>query len=77
MSITEKIDGRAQEIKRLVLLAESISPEVGARVFYVANSGDDRNDGLSPETPIKTLHYAISLVHIIIFSYINQYFILI
>lgn len=61
MSITEKIDGMAQEIKRLVLLAESISPEVGARVFYVANSGDDRNDGLSPETPIKTLEKVNSL----------------
>lgn len=29
--------------------------EVTGRCFYISNNGDDNNDGLSPETPWKTL----------------------
>ena len=36
----------------------------GTRLFVSANSGDDRNDGLSPEAPVRTLERAITLTKI-------------
>ena len=33
----------------------AISPSNGGNAYYVSNSGNDNNDGLSPETPIATI----------------------
>ena len=44
-------DKRIGEIRS----TSSITIPEGANVYYVSADGDDANDGLSPETPIKTL----------------------
>lgn len=62
MNISEIIEKRAEEIRNAVLSAENIVPEEGARVFYVSNSGNDLNDGCTPEKAFKTLEKVNSLV---------------
>lgn len=62
MDILRTVDQKAEVIKSRVMSAADIKPEGGARVFYVAQSGDDRNDGASPETAVRTLEKVNALV---------------
>ncbi len=48
------IDEIAEKMKRDIITSESVYDK-SKKTFYVSNSGDDSNDGLSPETAWKTL----------------------
>ena len=48
------IDEVAEKMKRDIVYSESVYDK-SKKTFYVSNSGDDANDGLSPETAWKTL----------------------
>ena len=52
-TVTATTKKRIQEIRNTK--NTDISKRTG-RVYYVSNAGDDTNDGLSPEHPIKTLN---------------------
>ncbi len=56
LSVKELLDIKAQEMKNSVIFSEDYKPGT-ERVIYVSNSGDDSNDGLSPDTPIATLSH--------------------
>ena len=54
------IDEKAEKLKRSIL--EDIStPAYTGKAFYVSASGDDANDGLSPETPVASLNRITTL----------------
>ena len=55
-----EIDERAEALKRKILDAEDEVTFDGT-AYYVSNSGDDGNDGLSPETAICSLERIYSL----------------
>ena len=48
------IDEIADQMKHDIICSESVYDK-SKKTFYVSNSGDDSNDGLSPETAWKTL----------------------
>ena len=51
----------ADERRTAILSAQSdLSAEVSGTLYYVSNSGNDRNDGLTPQTAWATLQYAFS-----------------
>ena len=50
----EGIDEVAAKMKRDITFSKSVYDK-SRKTFYVSNSGDDANDGLSPETAWKTL----------------------
>ena len=52
--IIAELDRKSNELKEKILGMPDREPLSGA-VFYVSAGGDDSNDGLSPETPWKTL----------------------
>lgn len=47
-------DKEADAMRKKVLEAKNELPERDGKIYYVSQSGDDNNDGLSPERPIKT-----------------------
>ena len=48
-----EIDRKAEELKNIIIMAHDTVRPVGTK-YYVSENGDDANDGISPETPIKT-----------------------
>ena len=54
MIITET-DRKANELKRKILNLPDL-PSLSGAVYYVSADGDDANNGLTPETPWKTLN---------------------
>lgn len=54
MDIIKEVDRKAEELKAKILNSKSEIKTCG-KVYYVANNGNDRNDGLSPETAWATL----------------------
>lgn len=48
------IDGKAEKMKREILSTKSEVKPAGT-IYYVSAEGDDRNDGLTPRTAIRTL----------------------
>lgn len=55
MDIIKNVDVKANELKEKILNSKSLVPKDDVAVFYVANQGDDNNDGKTPETAWKTL----------------------
>ncbi|MBR5308165.1 MAG: hypothetical protein IKU43_05290 [Clostridia bacterium] len=53
--IKAEIDRRAEELKKEILESESDYKEAFGSIYYVSESGDDANDGLSPEKPIRNI----------------------
>ncbi|MBR5308166.1 MAG: hypothetical protein IKU43_05295 [Clostridia bacterium] len=53
--IKAEIDKKAEALKKEILESESNYSEAYGSIYYVSASGDDNNDGLSPEKPIKTI----------------------
>lgn len=49
-----KVDRQAEQMKRKILSAQSVALPEGT-IYYVSAEGDDANDGLSPENPLRTL----------------------
>ena len=49
-----KVDGLAEQMKRKILSSQSVALPEGT-IYYVSAEGDDANDGLSPEKPIRSL----------------------
>lgn len=50
------LDKKADEMKNAVLSSVSeYTPTAGRKIYYFSSDGDDSNDGLSPERPLKTL----------------------
>ena len=47
-------DREADAMRKKVLEAQNELPERDGKIYYVSENGDDNNDGLSPERPIKT-----------------------
>ena len=45
-----------------ILNAPNLTTEEGAKIYYVSNSGNDENDGLSPETAFATLDKANTIL---------------
>lgn len=62
MDIIKEVAQRAEELKKSVMSAQDIKPQEASCVYYVANSGDDSNDGRTPETAIKTLEKVNTLL---------------
>ncbi len=60
-AIKAEIDKKAEALKKEILESESNYSEAYGNIYYVSEKGDDSNDGLSPETPIKTLDKASAL----------------
>ena len=56
-SIIEDIDITAERLKQKILNSKS-EVEFEGTAYYVSNNGDDGNDGLTPQTPWKTLEKA-------------------
>ena len=54
MDIIKQVDKKAEELKQKILNSKSQIKPFG-KVYYVANSGNDNNDGLTPETAWATL----------------------
>lgn len=54
MKITKKIDGLALRLKSRILSAESRAEYFG-RAYYLSENGNDANDGLTVNSPWKTL----------------------
>jgi hypothetical protein len=52
--IVADIDKKADELKKKIMALQDQEPLSGA-VYYVSAAGNDANDGLSPNTPWKTL----------------------
>ena len=51
-----ELDKKADEMKNAVLSSASeYTPKAGGSVYYFSADGDDSNDGLSAERPLKTL----------------------
>ena len=50
-----EIDTLAEKRKNEILSAED-SLAISGKTYYVSNDGDDKNDGLSPDTPWETLN---------------------
>ena len=48
-----QIDKRAEALKQTILSAHDTVRPVGTK-YYVSEGGNDDNDGLSPDTPVKT-----------------------
>ncbi len=48
-----EIDRKAEELKNIIIMAHDTVRPVGTK-YYVSENGDDANDGISPETPVKT-----------------------
>ncbi|MBE6705686.1 MAG: hypothetical protein E7583_10505 [Ruminococcaceae bacterium] len=59
--IKAEIDIKAEELKNEILTSKSDYSEAYGNIYYVSENGDDNNEGLSPETPLKTLEKASSL----------------
>lgn len=53
--------GKEYQFSDTNLGEQSLYPLSTGTVYYVSNSGDDENDGLTPETPIKSLAKASML----------------
>lgn len=54
--LVEELDGRFEERKNAILAAKSEwTLRDGGKIVYVSTSGDDNNDGLSPESPKRTI----------------------
>ena len=53
--IKADIEKKAQALKKEIVESESDYSEVIGKIYYVSENGNDENDGLSEETPIKTL----------------------
>lgn len=49
-----KVDRMAERMKKLILSSKTMVKPSGA-IYYVSSEGDDANDGLSPEKPIRTI----------------------
>ena len=49
-----KVDRAAERMKHHILNSATDLKPMGA-VYYVSAEGDDANDGLSPQTPLRTL----------------------
>ena len=49
-----RIDRQAERLKREILSSRSEVKPAGT-IYYVSADGDDANDGLSPEKPLRTL----------------------
>ena len=60
-AIKAEIDVRAEALKKEILESESKYDEAFGTIYYVSENGDDSNDGLSPNTPIRTLAKASEL----------------
>ncbi len=45
-------------LKEIEEFPDTVKAKEGSKTYYVANDGDDNNDGLSPEKPLKTIHAA-------------------
>ena len=48
------IDRKAEKMRRKILNSKSEVKPTGT-IYYISTDGDDKNDGLSPQTPIRTL----------------------
>lgn len=55
IAVKAEIDARAEALKKEILESESDYSEAHGNIYYVSEKGDDGNDGLSPETPVRTL----------------------
>lgn len=53
-SIIKQIDEKSEELKNLILNSKSQSVFSGT-AYYLSENGNDTNDGLTPETALKTL----------------------
>lgn len=54
-------DAQADALKQKILNAENALPEITGNTYYVSCDGDDANDGLTPETAIKTYNHIAKL----------------
>lgn len=55
----EEVSKAADELlKKIEEFSDTLKAKEGANTYYVSNDGDDGNDGLSPEKPLKTIHAA-------------------
>lgn len=59
--IKADIDKKAEALKNEILTSESNYSEAYGNIYYVSEKGDDNNDGLSSETPIRSLDKASEL----------------
>lgn len=53
--IKADIEVKAEKLKKDILESESNYSEAFGNIYYVSECGDDGNDGLSPETALKTI----------------------
>ncbi len=52
----EEVTKAADELlKRIEANPDTVKAKEGSKTYYVSNDGDDNNDGLSPEKPMKTI----------------------
>lgn len=54
-------DKEAEAMRQKILNAVNELPKAFGKTYYVSENGDDSNDGLSPETAIKTYHHIANL----------------
>lgn len=54
MDIIKEVDRKAEKLKQQILNSKTTIEPYG-KVYYVANNGNDNNDGLTPETAWATL----------------------
>ena len=54
-------DKEAEAMRQKVLNAPNELPKAFGKTYYVSTSGDDSNDGLTPETAIKTFNHIADL----------------
>ncbi len=55
----EEVAKAAEELlKKIEETPDTVQAKEDSKTYYVANDGDDNNDGLSPEKPLKTIHAA-------------------
>ena len=59
--IKADIETKAEILKKEILESKSDYSEVIGKIYYVSENGNDENDGLSEENPIKTLERASEL----------------
>lgn len=55
MDIIKDIDNKAYQLREKILNSISIAPPASADVYYVSETGNDNNDGRTPETAWKSL----------------------
>ncbi|MBR5308168.1 MAG: hypothetical protein IKU43_05305 [Clostridia bacterium] len=60
-AVKAEIDAKAEVLKKEIVESESNYSEVIGKIYYVSENGNDENDGLSENSPIKSLAKASEL----------------